>query len=621
MKNYRRIFMSENINKLNINDLVFEEIENLVNCVLPINFGDYGDRHQLLPIRIIEESIDIDDDLWTEKSTKKILQVAMVNRDDLQVLNKIKGRIENQGFEVQILRITEEEYNQILEKLYQLGRITPAKVKEEEMSELIELLFNISECQRYQFLPIKILKNKKKPIIIIAMINIDDLYPLNFQKLIKNNNDNNYIIKRVSITKDNFDQLLHIAINILVKNPCYHPFYHKLIQSGCINKEHLPQLFKRIKQNYGDVVKSIEQSLEYQLSPELIKQYKILKQYKNYQIFDLKILYGLDCIEIDSTEFNLIKINELIHSNIISYENCRRYQLLPIKLEKNLKVLVVAMVNPDDLAAIDTINQILRYQKLTLRKVVIRKEDYDIVVKKHYEFEQHIKREKAKEERERIKQKAINFSQEDVDKLVSQIRWREFNKGLLENQLNSINTVKSKSNDHPQKKSVNKTNIIEILTLKIKDFFALITRSFQPSQNVDIQDILVKNVFNYDEDNEIKEDANQPPIIALVNKILIKAIKDKATYIHIEFNAEDYSFRVRFRIDGVLQEVFQLPKSIAVMIKNRLILIAYLDQGKDRRGIMQEALVSRIFEGKTIEFLFNIFPADYGDKIIIQIIN
>lgn len=603
--------MSENFKSATTTDLVLKDIQELIDSFIDFEICD---RHQILPIRIIEQKKDLidNDDPWAEESFTKVIQIAMVNPDDLQVLNTIKGIFENKDIEFQPLRIKKEDYDQILNELsyHQLLDITAEQVIPEEMIDLVASLFknNLSLCASHQFLPIKKL-DQNSPTILIAMVDIYNSENLNIIKKYLTNLD--YKIKRLLITKDDFDKLLKIAIDYFIAlNKYAHPFYNKLIQSGYINQEQLQEAITKIEKNQAPLIRVFEQITEKPFPSELIKQYK------NYQIFELKILYGLDCIEIESNEVNLMVMSELINSKI-TIQVCRRYRLLPLKLEENLSVLVVAMVNPDDLEATDSIQLILRYKKLKLRKVVIREEDYEILLKNHYEFEKKIEIEKE----QKTLAKERKFDQENVNQLTSQIKIKtpKFHPKSVDNKSNKDQKSKIKPVKNQSNKSVNQTNIIEIFISIMRDTFSLITRRFKPlpSNEKEAKSYQV-NIFNQNNNEEI-HDKGENPIIHLVNKILVKALTEKASHIHFECNQE--SLKVRFRKEGLLQEVFNVPTSIAVNIKNRLMIMAGLYHGTNKKGIIQEAVIKRVFEGRNVEFFLTIFPSAYGDKIVIKIIN
>ncbi|GAB4382624.1 MAG: GspE/PulE family protein [Elainellaceae cyanobacterium] len=111
-----------------------------------------------------------------------------------------------------------------------------------------------------------------------------------------------------------------------------------------------------------------------QLPPDL------LRQYKKQQLFELKILYGVESLDPEISQINTSQLNQLIDT-LIPTELCRRYRLIPLsRTETEPPSLLVAMVDPDDLAAQDDLNRILRPQGLTLQRMVITAEDYQRII-------------------------------------------------------------------------------------------------------------------------------------------------------------------------------------------------------------------------------------------------
>jgi len=109
---------------------------------------------------------------------------------------------------------------------------------------------------------------------------------------------------------------------------------------------------------------------------------------------------------------------------------------------------------------------------------------------------------------------------------------------------------------------------------------------------------------------------NQNPIVSLVDKILTKALIKEASEILIE--PLENSLRVRFRIDGILQDFQpQLPPKIAGALINRCKIIADLDIAKHK--IPQFGKFQRLFKNRKINFHINTLPIATGEKVAIKI--
>lgn len=125
-----------------------------------------------------------------------------------------------------------------------------------------------------------------------------------------------------------------------------------------------------------------------QMPPEL------LRQYKKQQLFELKILYGVESLDPEIREIDPQTVSSLIES-LIPLDICRRAKLLPVAKNDEVTppVALVAMVAPDDLSAQDDLNRILRSQGVSLQRMVISIEDYQKLIS-HY-LDEKVEKEKA----------------------------------------------------------------------------------------------------------------------------------------------------------------------------------------------------------------------------------
>lgn len=113
-------------------------------------------------------------------------------------------------------------------------------------------------------------------------------------------------------------------------------------------------------------------------------------------------------------------------------------------------------------------------------------------------------------------------------------------------------------------------------------------------------------------------EANSAPVIKLVNKILMKAIQERASDIHVE-PQEEY-IRIRFRKDGVLMEPMpRLPKKIVAAVAARFKIMAELDIAE--RRLPQDGKIRRMFQGRPVDFRVNTLPMRYGEKICLRILD
>jgi type IV pilus assembly protein PilB len=111
--------------------------------------------------------------------------------------------------------------------------------------------------------------------------------------------------------------------------------------------------------------------------------------------------------------------------------------------------------------------------------------------------------------------------------------------------------------------------------------------------------------------------ANDAPVIRLVNSLFIKAIKDNASDIHIEPN--ETGLRVRYRIDGVLKEVMQLPRKVRAAVISRIKIMSDLNITEKR--IPQDGRTRLRLGQKEYDLRVSTLPTVYGEKVVTRILD
>jgi type IV pilus assembly protein PilB len=163
----------------------------------------------------------------------------------------------------------------------------------------------------------------------------------------------------------------------LVVQSNFSPFGNKLIQAGYADRDQIQRAQIESRKSGRPLTEVLESITGKQLPPEL------LRQYKKQQLFELKILYGVEAVDPEINEISNEQLAELME-NVIALDVCRRHRVIPLsRNDTQPPSLSVAMVDPDKLDALDEINQILRRQGLALRKQVIAPEDYEQLLKQY----------------------------------------------------------------------------------------------------------------------------------------------------------------------------------------------------------------------------------------------
>ncbi|AHF04939.1 type II secretory protein GspE [Marichromatium purpuratum 984] len=123
-----------------------------------------------------------------------------------------------------------------------------------------------------------------------------------------------------------------------------------------------------------------------------------------------------------------------------------------------------------------------------------------------------------------------------------------------------------------------------------------------------------------DEERDDGSEANidEAPIVRYVNKILVDAITAGASDIH--FEPYEKFFRVRFRQDGLLQEVANPPQSIANRLIARLKVMSRMNIAE--RRIPQDGRIKlKLSRSRDIDFRVNTLPTLYGEKVVLRILD
>ena len=116
---------------------------------------------------------------------------------------------------------------------------------------------------------------------------------------------------------------------------------------------------------------------------------------------------------------------------------------------------------------------------------------------------------------------------------------------------------------------------------------------------------------------ELESAAEQAPVVKLVNLILVDAIKKMASDIHIE--PYEKSFRVRYRIDGVLYEVMKPPMKLKNALISRIKIMSRLDIAE--RRLPQDGRIKLKTKGKEMDFRVSVLPTLFGEKVVLRLLD
>jgi len=128
--------------------------------------------------------------------------------------------------------------------------------------------------------------------------------------------------------------------------------------------------------------------------------------------------------------------------------------------------------------------------------------------------------------------------------------------------------------------------------------------------------------YEQEEEDEVKLDVlkkevEDTPIVKLVNYILNEAVKREASDIHVE--PYEKTFRVRFRVDGVMHEFIRPPKKVKNSVISRLKILADLDIAE--RRLPQDGRIKLKVGAKSVDMRVSTLPVLFGEKVVMRILD
>ena len=135
---------------------------------------------------------------------------------------------------------------------------------------------------------------------------------------------------------------------------------------------------------------------------------------------------------------------------------------------------------------------------------------------------------------------------------------------------------------------------------------------------VDLEGLEVTGGEDELDDKVSSSDVEDAPIVRFVNKLMLDAIRRGASDIH--FEPYEKTYRVRFRMDGVLKEIAQPPVQLAGKLSARLKVMSRLDIAE--RRIPQDGRIKmKLSKNRSIDFRVSTCPTLFGEKIVLRILD
>lgn len=147
-----------------------------------------------------------------------------------------------------------------------------------------------------------------------------------------------------------------------------------------------------------------------------------------------------------------------------------------------------------------------------------------------------------------------------------------------------------------------------------------INRVYERNTSNMIQDIKNEDEESYDDlegpIDILDATEDEAPVIRFVNSVIFRAVKEKASDIHIEpYERETV---IRFRVDGILHDILHQPKKVHAAVSSRVKVMGSLDIAEKR--IPQDGRIFRKVAGKEIDIRLSTIPTQFGERIVMRIL-
>ena len=136
--------------------------------------------------------------------------------------------------------------------------------------------------------------------------------------------------------------------------------------------------------------------------------------------------------------------------------------------------------------------------------------------------------------------------------------------------------------------------------------------------DVDLESLEVTGGEDEVDDKISRDDVEDAPIVRFVNKLMLDAIRRGASDIH--FEPYEKTYRVRFRMDGVLKEIAQPPVALSQKLSARLKVMSRLDIA-ERRVPQDGRIKMKLSKNRAIDFRVSTCPTLHGEKIVMRILD
>jgi len=142
-------------------------------------------------------------------------------------------------------------------------------------------------------------------------------------------------------------------------------------------------------------------------------------------------------------------------------------------------------------------------------------------------------------------------------------------------------------------------------------------KRFLAGGKTDDGDALAKAAAEALEGGDDEEAVNSAPVVKLLNHIILQAVRDKASDIHLEPFETD--FKVRYRVDGVLYELEPPPPHLSTALISRVKVKAGLDIAETR--LPQDGRIDMTIAGRSVDLRISTLPTMFGESCVMRVLD
>ena len=117
--------------------------------------------------------------------------------------------------------------------------------------------------------------------------------------------------------------------------------------------------------------------------------------------------------------------------------------------------------------------------------------------------------------------------------------------------------------------------------------------------------------------DDLLDQSGDAPVVRLINALLLEAIRENASDIHIE--TQEKRLVVRFRIDGILRQMVEPKRALAPLLVSRIKVMARLDIAEKR--LPQDGRVSLRVGGHEVDVRVSTIPSQYGERVVMRLLD